>query len=174
MGKKVKCTQCGEGATVFVSLVMDGTVTKVAYCRVHAEDKGVFASGAYDFLAFAEGEESGKITIPVLRAEDLRCPACKLSQTEFERSGRFGCAVCYHTFGAALKHVLGRMHVGEHHKGKIPKRAQAQHRMRDQIRNLENKIEEAVADERYEEAAACRDKISEINRETQGDSPAKP
>ena len=174
MGKKVKCAQCGKAAAVFVSLVKDAAVSRVAYCRVHADEKGIFCAGAYDFLASEEGEKSGKITIPVVRADDLECPTCRLSQTEFERTGRFGCGDCYGAFSSALKPVLRRMHTSDRHKGKIPQRTVVYNQMRDRMRDLESKIEEAVANERYEAAAVCRDQLSELSHASQSRSRVKP
>jgi len=156
-----KCSQCGEPASVFLSFVKGGKVTKICLCQVHAEEVEAFSTKGFGVLKLGK---SGQELPSLNRTEVVRCEVCGFSQKDFEKFGRFGCPSCYETFGRQLRPVLDKLHSGTRHMGKIPAKAIAQGLINDRIRRLEDQMEQAVASERYEEAACFRDKISAIKQ----------
>ena len=82
-----------------------------------------------------------------------------------------GCACCYETFAAELGEVMQRMQHGITHRGKQPRAAVKRIRHQEQVRiknsnrleMLTNRLKEAVAEERYEEAARLRDQIKLVS-----------
>lgn len=135
------------------------------------------ASGAFD--APDEGdwgdadEEIEGESAPVAPAKSadwaLRC-ACGTTWETIRDEGHVGCAACYQTFRESLNGVMARVQSGLEHTGKTPRAAakRAQHgrnlqkRRQHALEMLRNRLESAVAGEKYEEAAKLRDKIREL------------
>ncbi len=161
MSKEPKCSKCGKPASVFLSFVKGGNVTKICLCQEHAEEVETISAQGFGALHL------GKKT-PQIQSLDLtkvvRCEACGFTQKDFEKFGRFGCPECYETFGDLLEPILHKLQSGGKHMGKIPAKALAENLIDDRILQLENKMEQAVASERYEDAASFRDKISAIKQ----------
>jgi protein arginine kinase activator len=89
----------------------------------------------------------------------LICPTCGLQYAVFRAEGRFGCPDDYDAFRPVLEPLLERIHRGTQHQGKTP-RHEAQRRKRQaETASLRAELAEAVAAERYEEAARLRDRI---------------
>lgn len=128
------------------------------------EDAFEVASGADspDFNAF-----EADIELEAGRALAERCPGCHTTWEVIKRDGRVGCATCYETFRAPLSLVMGGVQRGENHTGKTPRAAQKrgrrvqnlQTRRENQLRLLQSRLADAIAAEKYEEAARLRDKI---------------
>ncbi len=83
----------------------------------------------------------------------------------FERTGRLGCAQCYHDFAEQLRPVLQRIHGNIQHEGRKPAHWEntpeqpvlsPTEQKREELRQ---KMEEAVADENFEDAAKYRDEL---------------
>jgi protein arginine kinase activator len=94
--------------------------------------------------------------------DELTCPACGFTQSEFKKLGRLGCPACYDVFENELGPVLRAMHRGLEHKGKVPKNYLNAKRRLAKIQELEASLAEAVLAERFEEAAAIRDQIKSL------------
>lgn len=101
---------------------------------------------------------------------ELQCPGCQTSWKTIHEDGLAGCPQCYVTFGAELRSALEELHQCSHHIGKTPRFRQKQehlrqtHEKRQQHRHemLQTRLEAAVTEERYEEAARIRDKITQL------------
>ncbi|MDD3765819.1 MAG: UvrB/UvrC motif-containing protein [Eubacteriales bacterium] len=89
----------------------------------------------------------------------LTCHACGLSFDNFSKTGKLGCSICYDDFGDKIQSTLNRIHGSVKHMGKIPKRSgSAAH----QIAKLQKQLEDAIAQENYEQAAVLRDEIRKL------------
>lgn len=103
------------------------------------------------------------------------CPECGLAFSEFRETGLLGCPSCYQAFEAQLGPLLERSHEGgTHHVGKTPKRGgspavptrDASPQPDDRavrIASLSKQLEQAVAGEHYERAAALRDELRRLS-----------
>ncbi len=100
-----------------------------------------------------------------------RCAKCGTTWDRLREDGRAGCAYCYEAFEEKLREVMTRMQREAHHVGKTPRAAQRRRRRLEQLRDkrdhrlqmLQNRLQEAVAQENYEDAAALRDKIKMVS-----------
>lgn len=122
------------------------------------------------------------------------CPTCGTSFDDFVENSRFGCPDCYGVFDLFINDKMKQLQGSENHKGKHPKfrstfekehpeeaeEEHAEHRnagnqtdtdnvqsaaIGRQVRELEEKLKEAVKQEEYELAAQCRDQIRELKKE---------
>lgn len=94
-----------------------------------------------------------------------RCPNCGLTFADFRRLGHFGCSQCYETFAEPLDPMLRRIQGGTTHSGKIPVKAAGALRMRRQRERLEQKLQDLIVREEYEQAAVVRDKLRALEQE---------
>ncbi|MGF1482881.1 MAG: UvrB/UvrC motif-containing protein [Opitutales bacterium] len=150
------CVICDQPATVFVSFVRQGVLTKTAYCQHHAEQEGVLDDHAYNLLP----QDAGATVEPL--DSSPKCPGCGCSQRDFERSGRVGCALCYESFADAIQPMLRRMHRDEKHLGKVPSQRLSSDLLQQRMAKAKEELEEAVRDEHYEAAARLRDEINDM------------
>lgn len=96
-----------------------------------------------------------------------RCSKCDTTWDRLKQDGRAGCSQCYSTFREQLTEVMERLQKGEVHVGKKPRARVARKRRLEHLRArrdhrlemLNRRLSEAIAQERYEEAAKLRDKI---------------
>lgn len=113
----------------------------------------------YDlFSDFFEGFD----VYPVYRQE-ARCKKCGRTYSDFQKTGRFGCAECYDVFAAPVDVSLKRIHGNNEHKGKIPVSAGKGLSLKKKIEALKAEIAAAVAAEDYEKAASLHKELKNID-----------
>ena len=95
--------------------------------------------------------------------EDLICEQCGMTYPEFQKCGMLGCANCYTAFRTPLTALLQRVHGNTQHAGRIPGGLHSGTSIRLNIERLKQKLQRAVADEEYEQAAKLRDAIRALN-----------
>ena len=78
---------------------------------------------------------------------------------DFKKAGRLGCAHCYEAFSEGLEGLLKTMHKGTRHKGKVPAALRESQDLAAKLKQLQKKLEKAVAEENFEQAAQARDEI---------------
>jgi protein arginine kinase activator len=108
---------------------------------------------------------SGKITglQSMLTQEDGKaCPNCKYTLTQFKKTGRMGCPVCYTTFKDVLESALKNMHKGTRHIGKAPAGIRERLDLSQKLEEFEESLREAIALENFEDAAILRDQIKDL------------
>ena len=91
--------------------------------------------------------------------EGLVCEQCGTTYMEFQKWGMLGCANCYQAFKTPLTSLLQRVHGNTQHAGRVPDGAHSGASIRMNIDRLRQKLQKAVADEEYEQAAKLRDAI---------------
>lgn len=97
--------------------------------------------------------------------EQLQCPDCKLTFNKFLDNGKFGCATCYDEFRERLPEVFGKLHSGHSvHTGKIPVSYNKIVAVKRKIEEVRMKMQQAVSEERFEEAAALRDEAKVLQQ----------
>lgn len=112
---------------------------------------------------------------------DPTCPACGLSMSEYAANNLFGCSNDYHAFGEKLENLLKRYHGATRHVGRGPLRPSAgvaaviPAKGTSQRRKLETALKDAVARERYEDAASIRDQLRTLeDRQRAAQKPHEP
>ena len=98
-----------------------------------------------------------------VKTKVLTCGSCGLTQLELRKKGRVGCPTCYQTFASDLENMLDRIHGSTEHVGRGPENADSYERGRqDQIGDLKNRLDQAVAQEKFEVAAELRDQLADL------------
>ncbi len=90
------------------------------------------------------------------------CPGCGMSYARFQELRRLGCSRCYETFQAELEELLLRVHDDSMHRGKVPGRPLHAPPSPAEIQRLKEKLDRAIQDERFEDAALFRDKLRQL------------
>lgn len=160
------CNICGKNqATVHLTEIVDDQMSELHLCEECARDKSEQMEqqfGLSDLLAgMAEFEK------PSLEkdASMASCPNCKLGYADFKKIGRLGCGECYTAFKRYLAPLLKRIHGSSQHFGKSPlKQTRAADRKTDDLAELRLKLQKAIENEAFEEAARLRDEIRNFEK----------
>lgn len=174
----MKCDLCEAEATVHETQIVNGQVMVRRLCERHAAETGL--------TGHAGAPASAVTTSVVLSVQSqgttLKCGSCGLSYAAFRQHGLLGCPVCYEAFEDKLAPLIERAHQGgTHHIGKTPRRMLAAARGGDpraiervlgdareraeRVALLRKQLEEALALEQYERAAALRDELRRFEAE---------
>ncbi len=158
------CDVCQkQDATVYLTQIVEGKMQKVNLCETCAKAKGVSDPTGFAMADLLLGLGA---TQQIERGQpSQRCPVCGFTQADFKKTGRLGCSACYDTFADGLASLLKGMHKGLKHTGKMPARLSRRFAMADRAKALETDLQQAVKDEKYEDAARLRDEIRRIEQE---------
>jgi len=152
------CEKCKkQDATVHLTQVVDGQVKKLHLCEDCASKSGFDIHGPMSVTDMLLGMGSKGVGEQKLR--ERSCPKCHMRRTDFKKTSRFGCPTCYETFKDELPPLLKAIHRSDHHLGKVPSRESRRVRMSAEIAQLQKALQEAIAAEKFEEAARLRDEI---------------
>ena len=167
MGNTIKCHCCDNDATVHLTQIVDKKMKKVDLCEDCAQAKGVTDPEGFSMADFHPDFEQDSSN-----EDGLVCESCGLTQKDFKKNGRAGCASCYAAFQQALDPMLESMHAGTRHTGRIPDdfkslgsnvSLEPPERSSDEdIAALEKELTEAIEAEEYERAADIRDRIHQL------------
>ena len=160
------CEECGERAAKFhlVTVVngdrMERNLCPACMARHQKQLPGFDFSNLAGILSSIlekkRGEEDAELDESL---EDCVCEQCGMTYREFQKGGMLGCANCYKAFKAPLSALLQRVHGNTQHAGHIPDGAHSGTSIRMNIDRLKQKLQKAIADEEYEQAARLRDAI---------------
>ena len=163
----MKCDVCKEAeATVHLTQIVSGAMQKIDLCEACAKAKGVSDPAGFSLadLLLGLGQETPASTTAL--AAEPRCPGCGMTQTDFKKSGRLGCAQCYDTFGDGLAPLLKSMHKGEQHIGKTPPGHSDNMASAERLKLLRRDLDHAIKSENFEAAAELRDRIKKMEQES--------
>lgn len=94
---------------------------------------------------------------------ELVCPQCSWRESQLNSSGRLGCENCYKVFSSLLNDALKKMHHGSSHVGKQPSgKGTELGAWHCELARLQKRLQQAIAEENYEEAAILRDKVNDL------------
>lgn len=169
----MECQECQKRpATLHFTQVINGNKIESHVCEICAKEKGYVAypeegHSLHNLLAglfnFDSAQMGGHDEQAFKQAQDLQCPKCQLTFSQFKRVGKFGCATCYTTFAKRLDPILRRVHSGNvKHHGKIPKREGGNLRTKKQIEAYKKELQQLIESEAFEQAAVVRDKIKSL------------
>lgn len=110
-----------------------------------------------------EGKNSEEQARRDAEFEQLTCEQCSMTYPEFQKCGMLGCANCYQAFRTPLTALLQRVHGNTQHAGRVPAGVRSGVSIRMNIDRLKQKLQRAIADEEYEQAAKLRDAIRALS-----------
>ena len=161
----MKCSKCNNNeATVFYREVINGKETKYALCAECAAkaEKGIMESLYEPFESSLLGSLfTGKYT-KVPKTEEKKCTLCGATFRGLCENGKAGCPECYRVFSKEFGPTLSRLHGSAVHRGRAPGKYREKREAETKLLTLENKLKEAISEERYEDAASLRDEIREL------------
>jgi len=162
----LKCQVCGEReAAIHYIEIVDGQKASQWICAECAEKEGITPAevsplahgGLESFLGgMLSTGSAGKA--PQAKAR-LVCDVCGYEYGQLQKKGLLGCSACYASFRRQLLPMLRRYHGDVNHLGKVPREHGPLTSLRREIARMKQLLDEAVAQENYEEAARIRDEI---------------
>ncbi len=160
------CNVCKQNeAKVHLTKIVGDKMQKVDLCEDCSKEKGVDDPTSYSLADALLGQALSPE--PAAESETpaevgVKCPTCGYSQADFKKAGRFGCSECYTTFGEGLEGMLKSMHKGTRHTGKVPAALQQSRAEAQKQKLLQKRLEKAIAEENFEEAAQLRDELKQL------------
>lgn len=168
------CEKCKNNeATVHLTEIIKNVKSEVHLCETCAREIGLnsklanFNLTVPDMLSFLDVEEAGDLV------DSNRCRGCGFTFLDYKKTGKLGCPECYRYLRASLDSVVVNYHGEKRHVGKMPlnyiemktparvlpdKNVKVAEKT-DNLSDLKKKLDKAIEEERYEEAAVLRDMI---------------
>lgn len=161
------CDACHKNtATVHLTEIVDDQMTELHLCEECARQKSEQMEqqfGLSDLLA-GLADFGGQPAQEKLDAS-LKCKNCSLTYMDFKKIGRLGCSECYNAFKKSLGTLLKRIHGSSQHFGKSPlKDRKLDKKAGADLTVLRLRLQQAVEEEAFEEAARIRDQIKELEK----------
>ncbi|HDS09319.1 MAG TPA: hypothetical protein ENN73_03740 [Firmicutes bacterium] len=155
----MKCDICHENeATIRTKIYFNDKLQELNICEPCAKEHGILNLKETNVKIFADflshlienKKEASRVK--------GKCPLCGMTLPDFKRIGQLGCDECYYTFRQELIPLFNKMQVGTMHIGRGPK---GKHDLSnyEKIAMLRKALQNAIMDERYEDAAEIRDKL---------------
>lgn len=164
------CEECGiRPAKFHLMTITDNERTERNLCAVcmakyQKQIPGIDFSNLAGILNSILENKTGKTSVETDEALNaLTCEQCGMSYAEFQKCGMLGCAECYKTFKVPLDALLQRVHGNTQHAGRIPGGVRSGVSIRMSIDRLKQRLQKAIAEEEYEQAAKLRDSIRALN-----------
>lgn len=166
------CEKCGQReATSHFKQTINGQTTVMNLCPKCAAEMGLdhFFQGFH----FNVGDLFGSLlenlsTSARPSGETKTCPGCHSDLRTIINTGKMGCAKCYTTFRSELIPTIEQLHGKVNHQGKLPRSAGEAARKTAKLNSLKKKLDAAVKEQDFENAAKFRDEIKALEKEEKG------
>ncbi|MGE0143554.1 MAG: UvrB/UvrC motif-containing protein [Planctomycetota bacterium] len=96
------------------------------------------------------------------KVSEATCAGCRMTLGAFKMRGRTGCPRCYMTFHDQLVPLLERVHDATVHRGRCPAATARLAPDPVNLTELRERLRDAIAGERYEEAGRLRDELRQL------------
>lgn len=182
----MKCEKCGKNeANTFYKETINGNTREMHLCadcaremHIGAEFQNAFTGIGNSMASFWSdpfqaffgssfgpllGSMAGQPTEGARLASGRKCPSCGMSEAELRRTGRAGCPECYNAFADLLTPYIRQVHGADTHLGAKPK--DEEKKAENPVAEMRAKLQEAIQNENYEEAARLRDEIRRLEGE---------
>lgn len=169
------CQNChAREANVHFTKIANGQTGVMHLCQECAQKIQGLSFGFHpamisDFLQAIFEAESSEQSIGNQTDTEEKCPLCGMTLTKIQQHGKLGCSECYGTFESQLEILLKKIHGSGFHVGKVPSRGWSELRSKNELQHLKQKMQEAVQNEEFEEAAVLRDRIKELEKTAGGE-----
>ncbi|OWK35986.1 UvrB/UvrC motif-containing protein [Fimbriiglobus ruber] len=160
----MKCQRCPKQATLHITEVLTGDQFEELHLCEDCAKKYLYEPTQVAKKPGKAGAGGVVATEPEAGDEPggKQCEVCGIKFVEFRNTGRLGCPHDYDAFREELLPLLESIHGDTKHQGKIPQRAPRANAAHGELSKLRKKLQQAVQDEAYEEAAKVRDRIREL------------
>ncbi len=163
----MKCEICNENeATVHISEDL-GLAQNVRYLCEQCAEKSLHVNdyqvdNPFDIHTLlkmlAANAEKKEVEV-----ETPECPSCGSTLRSVVDNGLFGCSYCYDYFGEYVPQIVERVQLNQNrHLGKIPHQKVDALRLKRDIESLQQRLDDKVKTQAFEEAAVIRDQIQAL------------
>lgn len=163
------CDDCGKKPPKFhVTEIVNGKNKELHLCEECANKNEEFKlNSPFTIQSLLAGlfEIPTDADIKIEQLNEHCCEGCGTRYNEFKESGKFGCSKCYSSFSEKLEPLLKKIHGHDAHVGKIPKRTGGTILVKKEIASLKNRLNQAVKNEEFEDAAKLRDEIKKLQQD---------
>lgn len=173
------CQHCNQNeATTHIKRNINGQKEEMHLCSECAKELGVMDEFKMPSMSefFSEGLLGSLLGTGVSAmnsiAEIERCRTCGSSFDDIVNSGHIGCSDCYDKFSERLEPSIRKIHGKTKHLGKFISYTQQDSKQEktnkqavqkeNPLEELKKELEQAVKDQRFEDAVTLRDKINEL------------
>lgn len=182
----MKCQKCGKNnANVRYTEIINGVKKEYILCEECAEKYGFNQKMNFDIPMnfgslfgefFDEYNSRPNLLNSFSDVREIKCKKCGTTYNDFIESGKFGCENCYSVFSNRLDGVLKKIQGDNVHKGrkgkdsnlKIDYKAKQKvdnvNSKKTKLEELKQKLDDAIKEERYEDAADLRDEIKKLEK----------
>ncbi len=165
------CDKCKKYEACYHStLVVNGEVKSTHLCEHCAEKEGLF-NKTYDSIF----DEFRTLTnfLGFDDFEDKICPNCNWSLRQFKNRGLLGCDKCYDAFEDEIEDIVKRIQPDSNHKVdniefKVEQKQQKLSKEQE-LSKLKLELQQAIKEERYEDASVINKKVKQLEKELQGE-----
>ena len=164
----MKCQLCERVATFHITDLTGEEPREIHLCQEHFAAFAIESEQGPNVPlpgslagAIAQQFESGALGAAIAAIDSNTCPTCGLSFYQFRQGGRLGCPHDYAAFESELEALLASVHGQTRHVGKRPRRHTVDETLAQKVTQWRRELDEAVAQEDYEEASRLRDAIQE-------------
>ena len=173
------CDICGKKkATVHLTEIVDAQTSEMHLCEECARQKSTQMEQQFGLADLLAGlSDTGKTPASKEGEKNvLKCSRCGLPYEDFRKLGRLGCGECYTSFKEHLTGLLRKIHGSNKYMGKTPPKYQESQMAplsegattallpNEDLSDLKQQLQSAVAAEDFEKAAVIRDKIRSLEQ----------
>jgi len=169
------CQHCNQKeATTHIKKNINGHKEEMHLCSECAAELGVMDEFRMDTMNDLFGDTflgnflgAGVAAMNSLAGVD-RCATCGSSFSDIINSGHIGCSDCYDRFSEKLEPSIRKIHGKTKHIGKFvsydetPEKKPEKKVEENSIDSLKNQLQQAIKEQRFEDAAVLRDKIKDM------------
>lgn len=179
----MKCHVCGvNDATIHYAQVINGKKTTKRYCEsCYQKSSAAAPLTGFELSSILEQNPVAKatadlglkliaqwLTSSTSKMSLVRCPKCGVTGEDLQKRGLVGCGHDYEVFGQDLLPLIERLHGKTRHVGKAPSVGHELAAREERRKELKAKLDAAVREERYEEAARYRDTLKDLDQTAEG------
>jgi len=167
----MKCQRCTKQATLHITEVLGEDRFEDLHLCEDCAKKYLYEPAQQAAPSQTPAKKSGKQASAgseSLVEDDLggkQCDECGIKFVEFRNTGRLGCSHDYDAFREELLPLLESIHGDTKHQGKTPRRQPKAKAVQAELVQMRKKLQKAVTDEHYEDAARLRDRIRQLEEE---------
>ena len=163
------CDLCGKNeAAVHLTEIINDQTRELHLCEGCAHEKGTAAAEQFGLAGLLAGLTEAGMKTGLRAGENPRCARCGMTYQDFRKNGRLGCGACYESFHKYLAPLLRRLHGSVQYAGALSPPTAGKPAGKavpaGSPARLKEQLKEAVAAERFEEAARLRDKIRVLRK----------
>ena len=165
------CEVCKKvPATIHLTDIHNNVKKEMHMCEICAEKKGLTVkqtASIQDILSTLQEKKGAALPEEDIDTlDEMACEDCGMTWSDFRNQGRFGCTKDYDVFEELIRPLLDDIQTrGNQHIGKSPAGDDKISQLRNEILTCRRNLQNAIEEERYEEAAVLRDQLSHLEQQ---------